>query len=227
MPSAVNHAAALPSLCSVHPSPGCGAGADAVLAAPALGSVLAVGPGGCRGTRAVCSPTSVHGRSCFHKPSPDPALPHPGMCSRDSRCFEPSLGVLGWGVPAVLTGPVLVPGVAADGLQQEAVVGHGFQAGDRTRPPQLSRGSALATGTSPQWEPPLPAPPSALAHHDQPHAAAHRVPPSAWEGVSPGISKVRVCSSEGFSSEVGTKESLGGAGGDVPQAAAPWLGTPH
>lgn len=53
----------------------------------------------------------------------------------------------------VLTGPVLVPGVAADGLQQEAVVGHGELAAGGTRPRQDE-----ATGTTPAGHLSFPSP---------------------------------------------------------------------
>lgn len=129
------------------------------------------------------------------------ASPAAGMFSQDSRYFGPRLGILGWGTLAVLTGPVLVPGMAADGLQQEAVVSHGLRAGDRARPPWPSGHAALATGTSTQQDPQLPAPPRVPSRWDQSRVAAHHVPPSAREGFSWRISKLRDCS------------SLGGGGG--------------
>lgn len=214
MPSAVNHPALLSSPCFVRLPwclrAGCCAGPPTHPHTP--GSALAAGPGGCRGEiLAVPVPKSVCGRTCFPKPSPNPALPHlgrrggaspaAGMFSQDSRYFGPRLGILGWGTLAVLTGPVLVPGMAADGLQQEAVVSHGLRAGDRARPPWPSGHAALATGTSTQQDPQLPAPPRVPSRWDQSRVAAHHVPPSAREGFSWRISKLRDCS------------SLGGGGG--------------
>lgn len=205
MPSAVNHPALLSSPCFVRP-PWC-LRAGHCAGPPRPGSGLAAGPGGCRGEiLAVPVPKSVCGRTCFPKPSPKPALPHAGwwgaspaagMFSQDSRYFGPCLGNLGWGTPAVLTGPILVPGMAADGLQQEAVVSHGLRAGDRARPPWPSGHAALTMGTSAQQDPQLPAPPRAPSHWDQPRVAAHHVPPSAREGFSRGISKLRDCPSSG------------------------------
>lgn len=184
------------------------------------------------------APKSVRGRTCFPKPSPDPALPclgraspTAGMFSRDSQCFGPSLGISEWGAPVVLTGPVLVPGVAADGLQQEAVVGHGLRAGDGARPPRPSGDAALAMGTSPQRDP-----------CSQPHQA---FPPA---GTSPTLQPTTssLCRGRGFPKDFqaqsvpkqggrvpqwvqfgGAREGPSGAGGDVPHSAAPWLGTPR
>lgn len=210
MPSAVNHPALLSSPCFVQLPwclrAGCCAGPPTHPHTP--GSALAAGPGGCRGEiLAVPVPKSVCGRTCFPKPSPNPALPHlgrrggaspaAGMFSQDSRYFGPRLGILGWGTLAVLTGSVLVPGMAADGLQQEAVVSHGLRAGDRARPPWPSGHAALATGTSTQQDPQLPAPPRVPSRWDQSRVAAHHVPPSAREGFSWRISKLRDCPSLG------------------------------
>jgi len=84
MPSAVNHPAPLssPPQCFAHPSPRRlppGLRPDAVLAPPAPGSVPAAGPGRCGGVVCCLQPQKpIHGRTCFPKPSPDPALPCPG-----------------------------------------------------------------------------------------------------------------------------------------------------
>lgn len=243
MPSAVNHPTPLssPPQRFVRPSP-CQLprcrGPGHCNGSPAPRSVPAVGPGGCRRTCAVPAPKSVRGRICFSKPSPDPALPHPrgaspttGKFSRDSRCFGTSLGISGYGASAVLTGPVLVPGVAADGLQQKAVVGHGWQAGDEVRPPWPSGDAALATGTIPQQDPPDPSP----TERSLPPGSAPRCSlpllPSAGEGVSLRISKLNVCPSKGEGSPAGPAgdggEGESGWSWRRPHGAAPWPGTPY
>lgn len=74
----------------------------------------------------------------FPKPSLNPALPRRGASPTTGMFSQDLSWGCPWGfrgAPGVLTGAVLVPGMAADGLQQEAVVGHGSRAGDRERPP--------------------------------------------------------------------------------------------
>lgn len=106
MPSAVNHPALLSSPCFVRLPwclrAGCCAGPPTHPHTP--GSALAAGPGGCRGEiLAVPVPKSVCGRTCFPKPSPNPALPHLGRRGGGHRllqgCSARTVGTLGhaWG----------------------------------------------------------------------------------------------------------------------------------
>lgn len=132
MPSAVNHPALLPA----HPSPAGAPGPGAALAAPCQ----ALSRQWHRGTRGNVLPQPPN-LPTAGSASPNPAQPSSapprgiaqhGMFSQDSAWGYPREFR---GAPGVLTGAVLVPGMAADGLQQEAVVGHGSWAGDRETPP--------------------------------------------------------------------------------------------
>lgn len=135
---------------------------------PCVGSVPSAGPRRGRGDTSRPQNPSTAGPT-----SPNPAPHHPrghrsapaGM--RGARThpgvFNDSLGIWGFGpwceeVPvgsgSVLTGPVLVPGVAADGLQQEAVVGHGELAAGGTRAQDAPRATGTTPGDTSPFHPP-------------------------------------------------------------------------
>lgn len=79
------------------------------------------------------------------------------------------------GSGSVLTGPVLVPGVAADGLQQEAVVGHGELAAGGTR----AQDAGTTPGDTSPFHPPQKIPlEGASQTHPLPKQGQDRPPPS-------------------------------------------------
>lgn len=114
---------------------------------PCVGSVPSLGPRRGRGdtsrpqnpsTAGPTSPNPTPHHPRGHRSAPAGmrgARAHPGVSDDSLRIwgFGPWCEEVPVGSGSVLTGPVLVPGVAADGLQQEAVVGHGELAAGGTR----------------------------------------------------------------------------------------------